>query len=259
MPFAAGQLPKQTAVAHRNRGFTLQRAVGASKMCRVSLVSEGRTERSRWHQVVASGARGPGQCGRTSSAASALRRLTQGVAGVPWGVGSWRYNEAFWWVVPIPAVIIGGVVLTLLRPSLGGVVALGLLAVVGLGVEFLLWRTFRRRWAGDQDAHPASGINGRMRSFLSGACLVGRLCARSGTEGRRPRLRRSDDRSRHCDRHRRAAPYWVAHDSIFGPRLSAPQRLGRAVAVRACSSRSTVAALPPERSQTCVSRARPSS
>jgi hypothetical protein len=92
-------------------------------------------------------------------------------ADIPWSVGSTRYNEAFWWVVPIPAAILGGAVLTLLRPSLGGVAALALLVAVGLGVEFLFWRTFRRRWAGDRDAHPISGINARTRGFLSGAVL----------------------------------------------------------------------------------------
>ena len=93
------------------------------------------------------------------------------VADVPWSVGSTRYNEAFWWVAPIPAAIIGAAVLTLLRPSLGGVVALGLLTAVGLGIEVLVWRTFRRQWAGDRGAHPISGINGRTRRFLSGAVL----------------------------------------------------------------------------------------
>lgn len=94
-----------------------------------------------------------------------------GVADVPWSVGSTRYNEAFWWVAPIPAAILGGAVLTFLRPSLGGVVALALLAAVGGGVEYLLWRAFRRRWAGDGESHPISAISGRARGYLSGAVL----------------------------------------------------------------------------------------
>jgi len=55
--------------------------------------------------------------------------------------------------------------------------ATALLAIVGLSVEVLIWRTFRRRWAGDSEAHPTSGIPERFRDPLRMVGAFGLLIA----------------------------------------------------------------------------------
>ncbi|MDQ6798247.1 MAG: hypothetical protein M3011_09580 [Actinomycetota bacterium] len=68
-----------------------------------------------------------------------------------------RYAEAFWWVVPIPALVVVSGGLAAVDPSPAAVVGAFVLAMVGLSVETHLWQMFRRRWAGDPEAHPTSG------------------------------------------------------------------------------------------------------
>lgn len=67
---------------------------------------------------------------------------------------STRYNEAFWWVVPVPAGVVTATALLAVHPSATAALALLSLAGVGLALETTVWRYFRRRWAGDTTTHP---------------------------------------------------------------------------------------------------------
>lgn len=88
-----------------------------------------------------------------------------------------RYAEAFWWIIPIPVLVIAAVGLAVAKPSPAGLIAVTLAAVVGLLVEVCVWRTFRRRWAGNPQAHPTAGIPDRLRWPLSVALAFGLLIA----------------------------------------------------------------------------------
>ena len=58
-----------------------------------------------------------------------------------------RYQDAFWRLVPIPALILTGAVTVVLHPSFIAGVALVLLVVVGGLTEAVIWRRLRLRWA----------------------------------------------------------------------------------------------------------------
>lgn len=90
---------------------------------------------------------------------------------------SGRYAEAFWWVVPIPASLVAAAGLASVNRSSAGVVAVALLALVGLSVEVHVWRTFRRRWTGDPTAHPAAGLPESLRRPLELVMAFGFLFA----------------------------------------------------------------------------------
>ncbi len=83
-----------------------------------------------------------------------------------------RYEEAFWWVVSIPASVVAGAVAAVVRPSAVGLVAVGLLAMVGCATEVLVVRTFQRRWAGDPGVHPTSGLPDPLRRHQGRRFLV---------------------------------------------------------------------------------------
>ncbi len=85
-----------------------------------------------------------------------------------------RYAEAFWWVVPIPAALVAGVVMVARRPSVIGIVALTLLALIGLGLETVVARHFRRRWAGETATHPMD-IPAPLREPVTLTLLCGAL------------------------------------------------------------------------------------
>ena len=57
-----------------------------------------------------------------------------------------KYKDAFWRVVPIPAVMVTGAITVALHPSFIAVVALLLLTVVGGLTEVLIWHRLRLRW-----------------------------------------------------------------------------------------------------------------
>ncbi len=88
-----------------------------------------------------------------------------------------RYAEAFWWVVPIPALAVAAGGIAAVDPSLEGAIAAVLLALVGLAVEVRLWRMFRRHWAGDPASHPAAGLPGPLRRPLELVMAFGALIA----------------------------------------------------------------------------------
>jgi hypothetical protein len=88
-----------------------------------------------------------------------------------------RYAEAFWWVVPIPALAVAAGGIAVVNPSPEGAIAAVLLALVGLAVEVRLWRTFRRHWAGDPAAHPAAGLPEPLRRPLELVMIFGALIA----------------------------------------------------------------------------------
>jgi len=88
-----------------------------------------------------------------------------------------RYAEAFWWVVPIPALVVAAGGLTAANWSRTGLVAAVLLTLVGFSVEVRLWRTFGRRWAGDSEAHPAAGLPEPLRRSLQLVMAFGALIA----------------------------------------------------------------------------------
>lgn len=58
-----------------------------------------------------------------------------------------KYQDAFWRLVPIPALMLTGAITVALHPSVIAGVALILLAVVGGLTEAVIWRRLRLRWA----------------------------------------------------------------------------------------------------------------
>lgn len=58
-----------------------------------------------------------------------------------------KYTDAFWRVTPIPLLVGADVIAVILRPSSAGVVALLVVAFVGLLVELVILRDLRRRWS----------------------------------------------------------------------------------------------------------------
>ncbi|MDQ6949354.1 MAG: hypothetical protein M3256_24655 [Actinomycetota bacterium] len=57
-----------------------------------------------------------------------------------------KYTDAFWRLVPIPALIVAGAVNVAFRPSLIAAIASLLLALVGGLTEALIWHRLRLRW-----------------------------------------------------------------------------------------------------------------
>ena len=57
-----------------------------------------------------------------------------------------KYQDAFWRLVPIPAVMLTGAITVALHPSVIAGIALLLLAVVGGLTEAQIWRRLRLRW-----------------------------------------------------------------------------------------------------------------
>jgi hypothetical protein len=58
-----------------------------------------------------------------------------------------KYQDAFWRLVPIPALMLTGAITVVLHPSFMAGVALVLLAVVGGLTEAVIWRRLRLKWA----------------------------------------------------------------------------------------------------------------
>lgn len=80
-------------------------------------------------------------------------------------------------MVPIPALVVAAGGLAAVNRSAAGLLAVALLALVGLSVEVYVWRTFRRRWAGDAAAHPAAGLPEPLRRPLELVMAFGGLIA----------------------------------------------------------------------------------
>ena len=57
-----------------------------------------------------------------------------------------KYADAFWRLVPIPALVVADGVALARHPSAPGVAALVLLALVGSFVEVIIWNRLRLRW-----------------------------------------------------------------------------------------------------------------
>lgn len=57
-------------------------------------------------------------------------------------------------MVPVPVLLVLGVVALVQRPSIAGAAGLVALAGVGLVLEAVVWRHLRRRWSGDTASHP---------------------------------------------------------------------------------------------------------
>lgn len=79
-----------------------------------------------------------------------------------------KYQEAFWWVVPIPALLVADSVAVALRPSSAGVVALVAIMMVGLSTELVVWQHLRRRWAAGA---PPAELDPRLQLALALVCL----------------------------------------------------------------------------------------
>ena len=65
-----------------------------------------------------------------------------------------KYADAFWRLVPIPALVVADGVALARHPSAPGVAALALLALVGSFVEVVIWNGLRLRW--QRGLHPES-------------------------------------------------------------------------------------------------------
>lgn len=94
-----------------------------------------------------------------------------------------RYAEAFWWIVPIPAALAVAAVVTVGHPSPAGAIALGLVSLVGLTYEGLVWRSFRRRWAGELVGHPMD-VAERLRHPLEVIIACGAFVAAASWKAR---------------------------------------------------------------------------
>lgn len=81
-------------------------------------------------------------------------------------------------MAPVLALLGAGVVLLVRHPSAPAAVAFAVVAGVGLALEAVVWRHFRRRWAGDTSSHPMdipAPLRAPVRLGLSAALLVGAI------------------------------------------------------------------------------------
>ncbi len=87
---------------------------------------------------------------------------------------STKYADAFWQVAPIPVVLGASTVLVWKSPSILGVVAVAVLAIVGLFVEVAIVTELRRKWHGEPPGPIARAFEGlgRHSSWYSGLSIA---------------------------------------------------------------------------------------
>lgn len=97
---------------------------------------------------------------------------------------SQKYADAFWRLVPIPALVVANVIALTLHPSRAGVLAVAVLAAVGLGVEGVLWRRLRLRWQPGLDPQSVGKLvesNHRREVVLASIVLLAAITWRASS------------------------------------------------------------------------------